>query len=99
MAKKVIAFILMICMLVVVLTGCNSCSSSMKNFKSGFGGLNRVITVRNAFTNEILATYEGNCYISDYSTSGDVTIYFKDTDRKVDWIGNVIVQAEEVLEQ
>ncbi|MDR0563211.1 MAG: hypothetical protein LBG73_11075 [Spirochaetaceae bacterium] len=74
---------------------CSSCTmgmkQSMKNISSNFGGLNREITVYNAYTGEKLYAYEGKAYISGDSKSGSITIVLEEG-RKIDIIGaNAIV--------
>lgn len=74
-------------------TGCNSCTHFMKDLESDFSELERDITVLNAITGDTVFTYSGPCYISEGSTSGDVTLIFKrnGVSKKADFIGTHII--------
>lgn len=73
--------------------GCNSCTHMMKDLESDFSELERDITVLNAITGDTIFTYSGPCYISEGSSSGDVTLIFKrnGVSKKADFIGEHII--------
>ncbi|MDR0567978.1 MAG: hypothetical protein LBG87_02080 [Spirochaetaceae bacterium] len=68
---------------------------SLKNITSNFGGLNREITVYNAYTGEKLYTYEGKAYITDDPKTSRITIVLANG-KKVDIVGinTIIVSIE-----
>lgn len=74
-------------------TGCNSCTHVMKDLESDFSELERDIKVINAITGDTIFTYSGPCYISEGSSSGDVTLIFKrnGVSKKADFIGKHII--------
>ena len=72
--------ILVVLVLLMVMT-LASCGMGWENFKKDFksnvgGGLERVITVTNMFTGEVIWEYEGVAYIRWQSSSGDVTVVY-----------------------
>lgn len=74
-------------------TGCNSFTHMMKDLESDFSELERDITVLNAITGDTVFTYSGPCYISEGSSSGDITLIFKRNGvaKKADFIGEHII--------
>lgn len=81
-----------IIILSLALTGCESCSRSLKSAQSDLnGGIDRVITVYDN-TGNVLKTYEGKTDIEDGEYSGKVLF---DLNGKRIIIYNAIVIAEE----
>ena len=88
--KKVIVVVVLL--VIVSLTSCGmGWENFKKDYKSNFGGgLERVITVKNMYTGELVWEYEGVAYIDGESSSGDVTIVYYDNHgkiKKADFIG------------
>lgn len=94
--KKLIAIIAIV-FIAFGFTGCNSCTQGLKNLESDFSALDRTIVITNAFTGDTVWTYTGDCYISDGSGPGDVTIiyYVGKKAKKADFFGNFILTALE----
>lgn len=90
MRKKVLVAIVL--SMVILLT---SCGMGWQNFKKDFksdlgGGLDRTIVVSNMLTGEVIWEHSGVSYINDKSTSGDITVVYRDRNgasRKADFIG------------
>ncbi len=86
--------ILVVLVLLMVMT-LASCGMGWENVKKDFksnvgGGLERVITVTNMFTGEVIWEYEGVAYIDGESSSGDVTVVYYGqggTIKKADFLG------------
>lgn len=78
-------------------TGCNSCTQQLKNLESDFSALDRNLVVTNAFTGDTVWKYSGDCYISEGSKAGDVTViyYVGKKAKKADFVGNFILSAIE----
>lgn len=79
------------------LTGCNSCSMTMKNLESDYAELDRDVVVRNAFTGDTIFSYSGPCYFKTSEHSNDVSIiYWKNNRRKkADFVGSYVFSAIE----
>lgn len=93
MKKIVISVIAMVAVLVGVisLSGCASCSRSMKSFGSNMdGGLDRTVTVYD-YNGDVLGQWSGKFDISN----NDNEIFFDDENNKRVIIQNGIVIAEE----
>ena len=94
--KKLIA-IFALAFIVFGFTGCNSCTQQLKNLESDFSALDRDLVVTSAFTGDTTWKYSGDCYISEGSSAGDVTIiyYVGKKAKKADFVGNFILSAIE----
>ena len=78
---------------IYTLSGCNSCTQTMKNIESDFAELDRDVTVLNAITGDTIFSYSGPCYIDGSANPGDVTLlyYQGKKAKKADFIGHHIM--------
>lgn len=86
---------ILIVLVLLVVMALTSCGMGWENFKKDFksnvgGGLERVITVTNMYTGELVWEYEGVAYIDGQSSSGDVTVVYYSNGgaiKKADFLG------------
>lgn len=89
--KKSLIVVLMLAALLML----SSCGMAWQEWKKDFksdvgGGLPRDITVVNMYTDEVIWEYSGVAYIDSESTSGDITVIYRDQNgvvKKADFIG------------
>jgi len=95
---KKISFVF-VALVVLFLSSCGaSWQRQLKTFTSEYGaGLERLIVIRNSFTNEIVDSFVANVDINGESTKGDVELFLigKEGSFKVNVYGNMDVYVYE----
>lgn len=87
--KKLV--ILVVCLMTLAFTSCESCEREVKSFNSEFGGLDRTAVLMD-YEGDTIKTWEGKFDIRD--TGNDNQIFF-DLDGKRVWIQGGIFVSEE----
>lgn len=92
MKRRIIATLIGLCVMVLLIGGCQSTRRAAKNASSEIAGLNRKVTVY-SMNGEELACYEGRFDIEE-NESGNKVLFDKDGKRIVIYNGTVITEEK-----